>query len=204
MLDLLIMASSPIRRDWLSKCLDGEPEIRVAGTAPTLPMLRSLMSETSADILLIELRPETQFISVRDWLLNVLDVASILLLIPEPDPAIFNLIRSRGPGGLLQSTASAEQIVQAIKSIVLGLTIFDSVLAPKPLEDEFPAEQLTARESEVLQLLADGLGNKDIAVKLGISEHTIKFHIRSILGKLGATSRTEAVTRGLRTGLIEL
>ena len=65
-------------------------------------------------------------------------------------------------------------------------------------------EQLTPREGEVLRLLADGLGNKDIAVKLGISEHTIKFHIHSLLGKLGAASRTEAVTRGLRSGLIEL
>jgi DNA-binding NarL/FixJ family response regulator len=204
MLDLLIMAPSPLRRDWLSKCVDSEPAIRVAGTAATLPMLRSLMSENSADILLIELRPEPQLIDVRDWLLDLLDVASILLLISEPDPAIFNLIRSRGPCGLLQSTASAEQIVQAIKSIASGLSIFDSVLAPKPSEDESPAEQLTVREGEVLRLLADGLGNKDIAAKLGISEHTIKFHIRSILGKLGATSRTEAVTRGLRTGLIEL
>jgi DNA-binding NarL/FixJ family response regulator len=53
-------------------------------------------------------------------------------------------------------------------------------------------------------LLADGLGNKEIAARLGISEHTIKFHIRSILGKLGASSRTEAVSRGLRSGLIEL
>jgi DNA-binding NarL/FixJ family response regulator len=75
---------------------------------------------------------------------------------------------------------------------------------PGASEEESPAEQLTAREAEVLRLLAEGLGNKDIAEKLGISEHTIKFHIRSILGKLGAASRTEAVTRGLRSGLIEL
>jgi DNA-binding NarL/FixJ family response regulator len=65
-------------------------------------------------------------------------------------------------------------------------------------------DPLTPREAEVLQSLADGLGNKEIAAKLNISEHTIKFHIRSILGKLGAASRTEAVTRGLRSGLIEL
>ena len=81
--------------------------------------------------------------------------------------------------------------------------VFDSALAPQPSEDEL-LEQLTPREGEVLRLLADGLGNKDIAVKLGISEHTIKFHIHSLLGKLGAASRTEAVTRGLRSGLIEL
>jgi len=81
--------------------------------------------------------------------------------------------------------------------------VFDRALAPQSPEDEL-LEQLTSRENEVLRLLADGLGNKEIAVKLSISEHTIKFHIHSILGKLGAASRTEAVTRGLRRGIIEL
>jgi DNA-binding NarL/FixJ family response regulator len=71
-------------------------------------------------------------------------------------------------------------------------------------EDTELAEPLTPREREVLGLLGDGLGNREIAARLNISEHTIKFHIRSILGKLGASSRTEAVSRGLRSGLIEL
>jgi DNA-binding NarL/FixJ family response regulator len=63
-------------------------------------------------------------------------------------------------------------------------------------------EALTARELEVLQLLASGLGNKEIASRLQISEHTVKFHVASIMGKLGAASRTEAVTVGIRRGLI--
>jgi DNA-binding NarL/FixJ family response regulator len=66
------------------------------------------------------------------------------------------------------------------------------------------AEALTPREGEVLQMLASGLGNKEIAAKLAISEHTVKFHVASILGKLGATSRTEAVSLGIRRGLIML
>jgi DNA-binding NarL/FixJ family response regulator len=65
-------------------------------------------------------------------------------------------------------------------------------------------EELTARESEVLQLLAQGLANKQIALALGISEHTVKFHISSIYAKLGVTNRTEAVTQGARLGLIVL
>ena len=112
-------------------------------------------------------------------------------------------IRRAGVGGFLQSNASSEQIVQAIKSVASGLMVFDRALAPQSPDDEL-LEQLTSRENEVLRLLADGLGNKEIAVKLSISEHTIKFHIHSILGKLGAASRTEAVTRGLRRGIIEL
>ena len=82
--------------------------------------------------------------------------------------------------------------------------VFDGALLPQRAEEESLIEPLTARESEVLQLLADGLGNREIASRLDISEHTIKFHVRSILGKLGASSRTEAVSRGLRSGLIEL
>lgn len=198
------MSPSPARRDWLLKCVRGDPEIRVVGIAATFPVLRSLMSDTTADISLIELSSEAQASVIRDWLREVLDLTPVVLLSPEPDAALFNQIRRAGTGGLLQSDASMEQIVQAIRAVAAGLTVFDSALNLQSSEHETLAEPLTPREAEVLQLLADGLGNKDIAGKLSISEHTIKFHIRSILGKLGAASRTEAVARGLRSGLIEL
>ncbi|PYR83788.1 MAG: hypothetical protein DMG18_11625 [Acidobacteria bacterium] len=203
MVDLWIMTFSAVRREWLSKAVSSEPEIRIAGTAATFPFLQSLMSDTSADISLIDLQPEMPASTTRDWLEELLEVTSVVLLVPEPEPGVVNQIRRAGAGGVLQSNASSEQIVQAIKSVASGLMVFDRALAPQSPDDE-PLEQLTPRESEVLRLLADGLGNKEIAVKLSISEHTIKFHIHSILGKLGAASRTEAVTRGLRSGLIEL
>jgi DNA-binding NarL/FixJ family response regulator len=69
---------------------------------------------------------------------------------------------------------------------------------------ERPIESLTGREREVLVLLADGVGNRTIASRLGISEHTVKFHLGAIFGKLGAATRTEAVRRALRLGLIDL
>jgi len=203
MVDLWIMTFAAVRREWLSKAVSSEPDIRIAGTAATFPFLQSLMSDTSADISLIDLQPEMPASTTRDWLEELLEVTSIVLLVPEPEPGVVNQIRRAGVGGVLQSNASSEQIVQAIKSVASGLMVFDRALAPQSPDDE-PLEQLTPRESEVLRLLADGLGNKEIAVKLSISEHTIKFHIHSILGKLGAASRTEAVTRGLRSGLIEL
>jgi DNA-binding CsgD family transcriptional regulator len=65
-------------------------------------------------------------------------------------------------------------------------------------------EQLTPREHEVLALVADGLRNREIAERLGVSEHTVKFHLAAVFGKLGATSRTDAVRRGFRLGLIHL
>jgi DNA-binding NarL/FixJ family response regulator len=204
MIDLWIMAPSPLRLDWLTQCVSSEPQIRIAGKATSFAFLRSLISEGAADVSLIETPDEMPSAASRDWLFEFLELGPVVLLSSDPSPAIFNRMRKDGAGGLLQLSASPEQIVQAIRAVAAGLTVFDSVLTPQSSEDEPSVEELTPREAEVLQLLAEGLGNKEIAGRLNISEHTIKFHIRSILGKLGAASRTDAVARGLRGGLIEL
>ena len=103
--------------------------------------------------------------------------------------------------GWLKENAPVEQITAAIEAIAAGLTV-------SPYREEVIAEgiqeSLTARETEVLRTLADGLGNKEIAARLGISEHTAKFHVAQILGKFGAGSRTEAVRIGIRRGLIPI
>jgi NarL family two-component system response regulator YdfI len=204
MVDVWIMTPSGIRRDWLARCVAADSSLHIVGTATTFPFLRSLMAETTGDIVLVDVRPESQPSIVRDWLLQLSELAALLVLAPERDPEIYNRLVQTGAGGILQTDPSDEQIVQAIKSIAAGLMVFDYAALPQRPEDDPSAEVLTPRENEVLRLLADGLGNKEIASRLNISEHTIKFHIRSILGKLGASSRTEAVSRGLRSGLIEL
>ena len=98
----------------------------------------------------------------------------------------------------------------AIEGAAVGPTVLSSedmdVLLPADPEvvpaDAIPGEALSSRELEVLAMLAEGLGNKDIAARLKISEHTVKFHVSSILGKLRATTRGEAVARGVREGLV--
>jgi DNA-binding NarL/FixJ family response regulator len=204
MVDVWIMTVSPARRDWLLRTVSADLSIRVAGTATTFPFLRSLMAERSADIAVIDLEAETDPAVFRDWLLELTDFIAVIFLGAEPHAALFNRMLRAGAGGMLRTDASADQIVQAIKSVAAGLMIFDSALTPARADEDALLEPLTPRESEVLRLLADGLPNKEIASRLNISEHTIKFHIRSILGKLGASSRTEAVSRGIRSGLIEL
>ena len=85
--------------------------------------------------------------------------------------------------------------------------VMDDAAAARPVGTAAPSEAgtlLTAREREVLRLMADGLGNKGIGAALGISTHTAKYHVASVLAKLDAHSRTEAVTRGLREGLLPL
>jgi len=114
----------------------------------------------------------------------------------------------------LPRNISATEMIAAIEAVAAGLYVFhpaNAELLPGARSEETDAapegavplaEPLTPREIEVLQLLAGGLGNKEIAAQLNISEHTAKFHVASIMGKLGAASRTEAVTRGIRHGLV--
>jgi DNA-binding NarL/FixJ family response regulator len=203
MVNVGIMSSSAARLDWLKRAVAGERDIRVVGVAPTFPFLRSLISETPADLALIDLDSRIDS-TTRGWLNELGELVPLLVLSFERDAAMLNFMLSEKTGGILSADASSEQIIQAIKSIASGLIVFDGDFVSGETSDHPLVESLTPRESEVLALLADGLGNKEIAQRLNISEHTIKFHIRSILAKLGASTRTEAVSLGLRSGLIEL
>src|SRR5260370_19153247 len=121
----------------------------------------------------------------------------------------------RGWAYLLKE-GDAVEITGAVRGAAAGLVVLARSLAPLlaaaaprvpdgPLADApLSGEGLTAREREVLQLMARGLPNKQIASRLTISQHTVKFHVASILAKLGATSRTEAVTLGARRGHVIL
>lgn len=111
-----------------------------------------------------------------------------------------------GARAVLFRGATSDAIAAALTAAARGLTVLDASLAEdwvRPPEDA-PAEGLTAREREVLSLLAEGLSNKTIAVRLGISEHTAKFHVNAILSKLGAESRAAAIVKAARLGLVAL
>src|SRR5919204_553800 len=131
------------------------------------------------------------------------------VFVVSPLPAV----RGERGWGYLPREASGEQLVATVRAVASGLVVVDPALAgdlfaPAALavngSVDGPGEDLTAREREVLQLVAEGLANKTIASRLGISEHTVKFHVAAILAKLGAGSRTEAVHLGARRGLVVL
>ncbi|HKX19211.1 MAG TPA: response regulator transcription factor [bacterium] len=114
-----------------------------------------------------------------------------------------------GAAGLLPRDADAARVVLAARAAAGGLLALDPSLveAALPVRDaafEVPIETLTPREREVLALMAEGLANRPIAERLGITEHTAKFHVHTILAKLGTQSRTEAVVRAARLGLIAI
>jgi two-component system, NarL family, nitrate/nitrite response regulator NarL len=114
-----------------------------------------------------------------------------------------------GAAGVLPRDVRPAALAAAIRAAYEGLGVLDrrfsaALPLPQSLPGQHSAEALSGREIEVLQLVAEGLPNKSIAERLGISEHTVKFHLNSILGKMGAQSRTQAVTQAMRLGLISL
>jgi DNA-binding NarL/FixJ family response regulator len=130
---------------------------------------------------------------------------AIIVLAPDLQPAWTAEALRAGIRAVLPGDLGPREILAAIEAVAAGLV----VLHPQDLpvlasERALPAAQqtLSPREIQVLSMLAEGIGNKTIAWKLGISEHTVKFHVASIMTKLNAGSRTEAVTQGIRRGLI--
>jgi DNA-binding NarL/FixJ family response regulator len=138
---------------------------------------------------------------------------AVALLVDDPHDAWVSEALRSGVRAILPRQAGAGEIVAAIEAAAAGLVVLHSAVvdtllptassAPHTLPNA-PQQTLTPREIEVLSMMAEGLGNKEIAWRLRISEHTVKFHIGSIFAKLNASSRTEAVTLGIRQGLIML
>ena len=123
------------------------------------------------------------------------------------DPATDGPGLSGAPVAYLPSDVDAAALAAAVRAAAAGLIVLDPTVAGATgvhahARTSESAETLTAREREVLLLVAEGLPNKAIARELGISEHTAKFHVGSLLGKLGAASRTEAVTLATRRGIL--
>ena len=141
------------------------------------------------------------------------DSFGVLLLTDEIEQARGMVESSRRAWGVISASATREELTAAVRAVGEGLWVGAPGLVQglmrsrgrnEASEEESPIESLTAREREVLQWMAEGLANKQIALKLGISEHTVKFHLSSLYAKLNVSSRTEAVKRGLGLGLISL
>ncbi|HJW94196.1 MAG TPA: response regulator transcription factor [Thermoanaerobaculia bacterium] len=137
--------------------------------------------------------------------LRNLEAAGVVLL---DDPSLAAETLANGARGILMRDASPQRIRAALIAASEGIIVIDDALAGAVLQQSRRAheliEPLTARELEVMQLLASGQTNKEIAHRLGVTEHTVKFHVNSILGKLGVATRTEAVVHAARLGIVML
>ena len=208
---MLLAAASAMRRGGLEAVVRGASGLALAGSVTSLAALSAQFRELQPDVVVVDLdTPHPQFLNdVR----ALPPPAAVVVLLHEPDAAWSALALRAGVRAILEREAEPEEMVTAIQAAHLGVVTLDADLvldlAGRVRADsvDVPAQavgELTAREIEVLRMLAEGLGNKEIASHLGVTDHTIKFHISSILGKLGAATRTEAVTMGVRMGLITL
>jgi two-component system, NarL family, response regulator YdfI len=209
---VVVAATSAVRRGGLESIVRENAALKLLGSVPGLAGLAPRVLEMSPEVLVADLpHADPQFVATA----AALDQAGIAVvaLVDEPDAGWTARALSSGVRAVLPRESSASEIVSAIVAAHDGLILLDPDVARELASQTRSAftdassdgaEDLTAREIEVLRRMADGLGNKEIAARLGISEHTVKFHISSILAKLGAASRTEAVTQGIRMGLILL
>ncbi len=216
MTSVFIVAASPLVRAGLENILAAR-QIEIAGSVSRLDDLEGSLSDLSADAVLIDTSGEP-LESFLDALIatGLAHDFSVVLLGNAASPNASAVALRAGVRAILPSDISPDQLTAALQAAASGLLVLHPAQAPGNVNNGFSsgsarsqtldelAESLTPRESEVLQMLASGLGNKEIAAKLAISEHTVKFHVASILGKLGAASRTEAVTLGIRRGLVLL
>jgi len=209
---VLVLAIYPTVRAGLRAVVQSDPSFAIAGDVESVDALLSQLEALAPDVLLLD--PGAESDALFDALEPMLngDLLPPLVLIASDVSQVNDAIES-GMQGFLLPDASADEITAALRAAVNGLTAIDNravrpLLERRPVETLPPAEgdhdALTPREREVLQLIAQGLPNKTIALELGISEHTVKFHVGSILAKLDASSRAEALARAARVGLIVL
>jgi two-component system nitrate/nitrite response regulator NarL len=194
MIEVLVAASSPVSRAGLKALLEGLPGIAVAGAVSAAELTEAAL-DFSPDVILWQLSPDEDAAAA----LRALHHHNVVLLTSN---AAVEMIRA-GATGVLLPDATAEQIAVALQAVAAGLGVFP----PAHIDSRHLARNsatLTARETEVLRMIAEGLANKEIAWRLGISEHTVKFHVSALLGKLGAATRAEAISAGIRQGAIML
>jgi len=205
---VLVIAASAMVRAGLEALVREDSRLQLVSSSSNntrVPHSREATNGNAADVVLAE--------SDLESVARVITTAAgspVVLITDEVSRADLRRLLHSGVRAVLGRELAQHEILAAVEAVSAGLT----ALAPEQMDLLLPSssdndesepwlhEALTARESEVLTMLAEGASNKEIASRLNISEHTVKFHVSSILAKLGATTRTEAVSRGVRQGLI--
>lgn len=212
MIRVFIVAASPLIRAGLQSML-ADSRVDIVGSASDLESISGQFVDAEPDVVLVEVSADTQEES-----LNTIEHAEIareypVVVLSEQikSSSLSDALRA-GVRAVLPRDVTPEQLLATLEAAVAGLVVVHpselNAVLPAAVSSSAPVDELleplTRREREVLQMLASGLANKEIAARLAISDHTVKFHVASILGKLGASTRTEAVSVGIRRGLVLL
>lgn len=209
-IQVVVVAPYPAVRAGLRAMVQSGDGIEVVGELTTGALSDSAWVD-GADVLVIDLDDEAA--TLLPILDELLPRTPAVLIAIEPADYRAPVAGRAAPRAYLLRQAGAEELVAAVRAVARGLIVLDPAVASAAMSGsvspvragiETPVEPLTDREMEVLRLLALGLPNKGIALRLAISEHTVKFHVGAILAKLGAAGRTEAVMLAARRGLLPL
>jgi len=209
---VFIVAASPLIQAGLQSML-ADSRVDIVGSAGDLESISGQFVDVDPDVVLVEVAADA-----HEELINVLEDTElareypVVVLSEQMKAAWISGAFRAGVRAVLPRDVTPEQLRAALEAAAAGLVVVHpsgvNAIVPAPAALTSPArelpEPLTPREREVLQMISAGLGNKEIAGRLSISEHTVKFHVASILGKLGASTRTEAVSIGIRHGLVLL
>ena len=208
----LIVDDHPVVRDGLVAILSTQPDFDVVGEAGNGTEAVERAMTLQPDVMLLDLEmPELDGVEVlRRLAQSNPEVRVIVFTAFDTDERILGAVQAGAQGYLLKG-APRKELFEAVRVVHAGGSLLQPVVASKLLRQVSHQSQavptvdaLTPREVEVLRLLAQGLQNKEIAAQLVISERTVKFHVSSIMSKLGAGNRTEAVTLAAQQGLIAL
>lgn len=212
MIRVFIVAASSLARSGLESLLVARG-VSIVGRSASLESLFEQIADVEPDAVLVHAsgdRSEAALDAVVGS--DLATETTVIVLIDHSRPGWTAEALRAGVRAILPSEVSPDQLAAALHAALAGFVVLHtaevSAALPQASVVSSPlaalAEPLTPREREVLEMLASGFVNKEIALKLSISEHTVKFHVTSILGKLGASTRTEAVSLGIRRGLVLL
>jgi DNA-binding NarL/FixJ family response regulator len=201
---VLVVDDHFVVRAGLVSSISLEPDIQVIGEASTGAQALELVRKLRPDLVLLDLRlPDMSGTAVAQQLRAEFPDARIIMLSTFDASELVYRALQAGARSYLQKNCQRDELLQAIRTVHAG----GRHLAPAAamgLAERLNRPELTPREIEVLRLIAAGRINKEVGAELGITEITVKLHVRSILGKLGVNDRTQAVTTALRLGILEI
>ncbi len=183
--------------------LESAPDIRVSLDCDGGETALDALKHATCDVILLDLvlRRGMDGVTTFNRIRETWPHMAIIILTSYQDPTSLSYLQSHGASGYLDKTISPDDLLQAIRLVARGHSVWDPT--PK-LPSPTLLEPLTSRETHVLQLLAEGLSNKEIGSRLAISEKTVKVHVSHILGKLNVYDRTQAVISAHQRGLVHL
>jgi DNA-binding NarL/FixJ family response regulator len=199
---ILIVDDHPVVRAGLTSMLGTQQEIEVIATASSGEEALESLEKTTADVILLDLRmPGLSGVKTIQEIRRSGHLTRIIVLTSfETDEDIYRAIQAGAQGYLLKDT-SLKEMIEAIKNVHSGKRYIPRDIAAR-LAERMMRTELTARELEILRLLAKGLTNKQIGKVLSISENTVKNHVNSVIEKLEVSDRTEAATTAIQRGII--